>query len=227
MATTSPKRKRDQGAIPQLQTNQPVAHSRLHSDAQHRGGDSPRTFVAGRLQQLDLDSEVCSGLEPAEQDRKRARGDEGYDGPDSSPCPPADRYSTSQQHEPALQGFTFKHPEGMPEDTPVSASEVRPGSPSLSGEVNDLYWMDAEITGHDPDDPTDDGYGINGIGFRPTAGQAYQRAQRRKQQLAEYRSRETKEARQRRSERRRTAPAEGLVTTPREDKKARVHFEDG
>lgn len=52
-------------------------------------------------------------------------------------------------------------------------------------------------------DADDDGYGINGIGFRPTAALAYARSQRRKQQIAEWRARETKDARQMRSERRR------------------------
>jgi hypothetical protein len=51
-------------------------------------------------------------------------------------------------------------------------------------------------------DPLDDGYGVNGVGFRPTAAVAYARTQRRKQQLADWKSREAREARQRRSERR-------------------------
>jgi hypothetical protein len=66
-----------------------------------------------------------------------------------------------------------------------------------------MTWHEDEITGHAPTDPDDDGEGINGIGFRPTAAEAYQRAQRRKQQMADYRSREAREARAKRSERRR------------------------
>jgi len=69
-----------------------------------------------------------------------------------------------------------------------------------------LTWHDDEITGHDPDDPEDDGEGINGIGFKPTPAMAHARAERRKQQLAEYRSREAREARAKRSERRRGSP---------------------
>lgn len=66
-----------------------------------------------------------------------------------------------------------------------------------------MTWHESEITGYAPTDPTDDGYGLNGIGFKPTAAMAWVRSQKRKQQLAEYKSREAKEARQRRSERRR------------------------
>jgi hypothetical protein len=66
-----------------------------------------------------------------------------------------------------------------------------------------LTWHDDEITGHDPTDPDDDGEGINGIGFKPTAAEAYVRAQKRRQQMMEYRNREAREARKIRSERRR------------------------
>jgi hypothetical protein len=65
-----------------------------------------------------------------------------------------------------------------------------------------MTWHDDEITGHHPNDPDDDGEGINGIGFRPTAAIAYARAEKRKQAMADYRSREAKEARARRMERR-------------------------
>lgn len=84
-----------------------------------------------------------------------------------------------------------------------------------------MTWHEDEITGHAPTDPDDDGEGINGIGFRPTAAEAYQRAQRRKQQMADYRSREAREARAKRSERRRGTGSESI-----EEKEAarRVRF---
>jgi hypothetical protein len=66
-----------------------------------------------------------------------------------------------------------------------------------------LTWHDDEITGHNPDDPDDDGEGINGIGFKPTPAEAYARAMKRRQQMLEYRNREAREARKMRSERRR------------------------
>ena len=71
-----------------------------------------------------------------------------------------------------------------------------------------MTWHESEITGHKPTDPNDDGYGINGIGFKPTPAIAWARSQKRKQQLAEYRNREAREARQQRSERRTRGSAE-------------------
>ncbi|KAI4130323.1 MAG: hypothetical protein LQ347_003427 [Umbilicaria vellea] len=81
--------------------------------------------------------------------------------------------------------------------TQKSPPPLRSPSPEAS-----LTWQDSEITGHDPTDPSDDGYGINGVGFRPTPAIAHARAQKRKQQVAEWKNREARDARQRRSERR-------------------------
>lgn len=85
-----------------------------------------------------------------------------------------------------------------------SCAKLGPNSPPLrspSPEAS-LTWHDSEITGHDPTDPSDDGYGINGVGFRPTPAIAQARAQKRKQQVTEWKNREARDARQRRSERR-------------------------
>lgn len=68
-----------------------------------------------------------------------------------------------------------------------------------------LTWHDDEITGHNPDDPDDDGEGINGIGFKPTPAIAYARTEKRRQQMLEYKNREAREARAKRSERRRVS----------------------
>ncbi|KAG0647192.1 hypothetical protein D0Z07_7150 [Hyphodiscus hymeniophilus] len=68
-----------------------------------------------------------------------------------------------------------------------------------------LTWHDDEITGHNPDDPDDDGEGINGIGFKPTPAMAYARTEKRRQQMLEYKNREAREARAKRSERRRAS----------------------
>jgi hypothetical protein len=97
-----------------------------------------------------------------------------------------------------------------------SRAKKRAGTPPLGGKGEDgeemtivdeeraaLTWHDDEITGHDPDDPDDDGEGINGIGFKPTPAEAYARAQKRRAQMAEYRNREARDARKMRSERRR------------------------
>lgn len=89
--------------------------------------------------------------------------------------------------------------------TTKSPSKPRPGKPPASPPLSALTWQDSEITGHligPANDPDDDGTGLNGIGFKPTPAIAYQRAQRRKQQLQEWKARETREARAKRSQRR-------------------------
>lgn len=77
-------------------------------------------------------------------------------------------------------------------------------SPPLTESISEdpFTWHDSEITGHDPSDPTDDGYGINGVGFKPTAAMAWARSQKRQKQVSEWKTREAREARERRRERR-------------------------
>lgn len=112
----------------------------------------------------------------------------------------------------------------------------RAGTPPLTGfqengemdEVLDpdraaMTWHDDEITGHDPTDPDDDGEGINGIGFKPTAAEAYVRTQKRRQQMAEYKNREAREARKMRSERRRGSE-KSKATKEEEETARRVRF---
>lgn len=82
-----------------------------------------------------------------------------------------------------------------------------------------MTWHEDEITIYDPDDSDDDGTGINGIGFKPTAAVAYARGVKRKQQLAEYRKREEREARARRSQRRRASPRSVAEDKPESVKK--------
>ncbi len=103
-------------------------------------------------------------------------------------------------------------PSSPRETSPKPSSEIcSPPAPSdpppdLEAEfLTSLTWKDGEITGHlcTPEtDPEDDGYGINGIGFKPTPALAYARSQRRRQQVLEWRAREARDARQRRSQRR-------------------------
>ncbi|KAL4747297.1 hypothetical protein BDW72DRAFT_17437 [Aspergillus terricola var. indicus] len=94
-----------------------------------------------------------------------------------------------------------------PQKTRSARASAKVRSPSRSptppAKVEDLLaWSDSEITGHNPTDPDDDGYGINGIGFKPTAAIAWARSQKRKKQVAEWKNREAREARERRRERR-------------------------
>lgn len=101
------------------------------------------------------------------------------------------------------------------EDQPIVVDPVRAA----------LTWQEDEITIYDPEDKDDDGTGINGIGFKPSAAVAHQRAQKRRQQLVEYRKREEGEARARRNQRRR----EQLGAPPPLERKhsvVRVHFSE-
>ncbi|KAK0612748.1 Synapse-associated protein of 47 kDa [Lasiodiplodia hormozganensis] len=87
----------------------------------------------------------------------------------------------------------------------TSASSL-PSAPPPPSDQAALTWQDSEITGHEIDrEQDDDGYGINGLGFRPTHAVAQHRALKRRQQILEWRAREAREARQKRSERRRLA----------------------
>lgn len=104
----------------------------------------------------------------------------------------------------------FTH--GSPKDIPVESPCPEPEAPTAPLSPcpltpwpisPKLWWQPAEITGLDHNDPADDGYGINGIGFIPTPAVANARLKHRKRQLAEWKSREAKEARQKRVEMRR------------------------
>jgi hypothetical protein len=90
-----------------------------------------------------------------------------------------------------------------------------------------LTWHDDEITGHNPDDPDDDGEGINGIGFKPTPAMAYARMEKRRMQMAEYRNREAREARAKRSERRRGSDTQSRASREEEETARRVRFLEG
>ncbi len=109
---------------------------------------------------------------------------------------------------------------------PLSARmDIDDGEPMIIDEERAaLTWHDDEITGHDPDDPDDDGEGINGIGFRPTAAEAYARTQKRKRQMLEYRNREAKDARAMRSQRRRGSEQERESSKEASENARRVRF---
>ncbi|KAK0612024.1 hypothetical protein B0T14DRAFT_339938 [Immersiella caudata] len=125
--------------------------------------------------------------------------------------------------------------EPIPEIYNKPRNRVRAGTPPPRSDISDepiitdplrasLTWHDDEITIYDPDDSDDDGTGINGIGFKPTAAIAYERTVKRKQQLAEYRKREEREARAKRSQRRRGSPVPGLVELKGTVERRRVRF---
>lgn len=101
------------------------------------------------------------------------------------------------------------------------------GSPPLvSNAVEDpLTWHDSEITGHQQSDPNDDGYGINGIGFKPTAAMAWARSQKRQRQVADWKSRETREAREKRRERREHTELDKMRTVQQGAIQKKVKFD--
>ncbi|QDS71533.1 hypothetical protein FKW77_005261 [Venturia effusa] len=107
-----------------------------------------------------------------------------------SPPPPMLSPSRTQPPTTILPAIAFSQPRSST-------------SPPPSNEMANLTWQDSEITGHLASDPDDDGYGVNGIGFRPTPAMAYARSQRRRQQIMEWKNRESREARSRRAEERR------------------------
>lgn len=93
---------------------------------------------------------------------------------------------------------------GSPRDMPVGPPRQLPPFQLTPWPISpNLWWHPAEITGLHHNDPADDGYGINGIGFLPTSAVANARVKHRKRQIAEWKSREAKEARQKRVEMRR------------------------
>lgn len=182
------------------------------------GEGSPRTAVVARhFQNLELEEQtlvprldIQNGLEGSMiMHHERHMNPESYDSVNLSameqPDAPTTTYHVSSKVQ--FQDFTTIDPPleipETPQLKPVSLPPLssRPKSPPLSS--SSLWWKDSEITGHDPKDPTDDGYGINGIGFIPTPAIANARAERRKRQVAEWRNREAREARQKRSDRRR------------------------
>lgn len=227
MISASPKRKR--GPDLPLDT-QRLAHPFRLDDATD-DVESPRTRVSKTFDTLDLhdENEPKSETNSKQQVELSPHSDGGRDQQllsesrtSSQSCHHINIVTPPKTFQKEDSSFTFTTP---------SEISSRSKSPPLDGEVSDNFWHDSEITGHDPTDPTDDGYGINGIGFRPTPAIAWSRSQRRKQQLNDLKSREAREARQQRSERRKRFISESeensvaMDDSPR--KSARVRFENG
>ena len=198
-----------------------LRHNASGESLDHTGDGSPRSIVAVQLNGLDLRQETLShaghtskrlaymgnenGAGPADYQLSSEHAHSGPDEPvailhTSEMIPSTESEMDVSTH--SHTAFTFQPTSGQP--AILERPRMHNRSPPLDGDPDDnpLTWHESEITGYNPTDPNDDGYGINGIGFRPTPAMAWARSQRRKQQLAEYKSREAKEARQRRSERR-------------------------
>ncbi|KAJ5513989.1 hypothetical protein N7463_003541 [Penicillium fimorum] len=117
---------------------------------------------------------------------------------DATPLPTSLPISPSKR-----KSATFSRKQLNPSSPSKRKQRLSPPLTETPSEEDPLVWHDSEITGHNPSDPTDDGYGINGIGFKPTASIAWERSQKRQKQVAEWKNREAREARERRRERRR------------------------
>ena len=190
------------------------------------GDGSPRSKIASRLQRIHLDHESLwqerdqTGHVPKRLARMSSEDGIAFN---------SDR-QCSRPQELHFKDLGSASSSRTASETSIQERPLRYSrSPPLEGEINDNFWHDNEITGHQLTDPADDGYGLNGLGFMPTAAMAWSRSQRRKQQIADYRSREAREARLRRNERRNRSTSTVQVQEPGavvEVGRARVHFEN-
>ncbi|KAI4122758.1 MAG: hypothetical protein LQ338_005632 [Usnochroma carphineum] len=222
----SPKRKRDSYDLSDLAlapspTRLRTSNLPSRTDVQDddiNGDKSPRTTVAGHFQNLNL---TGYGFDFEKIMEKPITASSTIADSQDSGLPSSQKsvqLSESQSLTPSTVDTTLPmlnstfQPKELPLEIPEtprlqptrSLSPVpSPVSRSKSPPPLNLWWADAEITGHDPRDPADDGYGINGVGFLPTPAMASARAERRKRQVAEWKNREAREARQRRIEARR------------------------
>ncbi|CAF9924708.1 hypothetical protein IMSHALPRED_006272 [Imshaugia aleurites] len=229
----SPKRKRcDQDSLltdapspTRLKTTDLPTRPLLEQGYSNEG--SPRTNVVGHLQNLDLqEHSPVSRLDfalPVESNMSRSEPGLQSDGFNPNIILPSQTYNAPITPPPTSIGpLTTWAPSGIQDKASVTPLEIpetprlrpvssptpppsakksrSPPPPPLSPT---LWWHDEEITGHNPNDPTDDGYGINGVGFLPTPAIANARAERRKKQVTEWKNREAREARQKRGDRRR------------------------
>lgn len=232
MTTSSPKRKR--GHSLSLDTKGPVPRILSEDDTGDYDDASPRTKVVRRFDDLRIAHHPTHLRHEADEQQRMDMSCHpellelsGLATREESAGKTACITTAPDQR---TEMWPVVHPSRGSTIADLLVKSSRPKSPPLEGEISDQFWHDSEITGHDPDDPSDDGYGINGIGFRPTAAIAWSRSQRRKQQLVEYKSREASEARQQRSERRKrfiseSDEAPSLESSPR--KSVRVRFDDG
>src|SRR5204863_9718238 len=169
--------------------------------------------VAGQLQELDLHGypSLNIGLDRTSHDhRDKAqieaeldRDTSGVSAMDINPTVtealvPETQPQTLQDDEETSTSATTSHSRSQPALGVRTKPRTRRKSPPLADNPDEdpLTWHDSEITVFDPTDPNDDGYGINGVGFKPTATIAWDRLQKRKKQIAEWKSREAREARE-------------------------------
>lgn len=243
-----------------------IADASFYTEAQLQGASSPRSIIADRLSELDLqapvpairfrggfdkpngdgvarrlkkvkfsskgngsglmaieesgssedvggddsDAEAGEELKPPPKQRRlksppppkteipetpQARRDQASSPLESSPSPPSSSNSSITAES------------GTVEAKQLPSGTVADGTSTTTVSQQKSLKETADHPSQDSLDPDDDGTGLNGIGFRPTPAMAWQRMQKRKNQVQEWRAREAKEARQKRSERRNKATA--------------------
>lgn len=180
---------------------------RQRPDEMMREADAPSTPLASASavqEAVDLDGKsMLPSTEPLQQEPQQHHTHHTQKQPDGNlqhAYPSINRLSESKSRIKKRTGsppLRMKRPFRRPFDD-SDEEEVQIVDPVRAA----LTWHEDEITIYDPDDEDDDGVGINGIGFKPTAALAQTRAMKRRQQMAEYRKREESEARARRSQRR-------------------------
>ncbi|OJJ85799.1 uncharacterized protein ASPGLDRAFT_123920 [Aspergillus glaucus CBS 516.65] len=230
MAYSSPKRKRvtykpNEDGLSASSPSPSVPELKLREE-ESLGGNSPRNTVASRFGELTLRGDPFSGSAFAEEPTAASVQAAFWDSSHSDSYGMSQALSagegvanSSEPSEPPanIQGqseneVTIAPAPSTPQQSPrkkrapsgKQSTRARRGSPPLISDEgeNPLTWHDSEITGHLLSDPNDDGYGINGVGFRPTTAIAWARSQRRQRQVADWKSREAREARERRREKR-------------------------
>lgn len=175
------------------------------------GRESPQVIVTGQLRSLEIDGNTTM------EDRAAEKGPQTDDQPQTprragnpkrSSLPKSEVSNPNKSLKKGVKRRQSKSPTPG-KDSPVKPRSARqagnpPRSPPLLSqpEENPLTWHDSEITGYDPTDPDDDGYGLNGVGFKPSAAIAWDREEKRRRQIADWKAREGREERSKRRERR-------------------------
>ncbi|KAI1981633.1 hypothetical protein LOZ55_000655 [Ophidiomyces ophidiicola] len=158
-------------------------------------GNSPQVVVTGRLQGLDIHGKANQEQSAVAQPQT----------PRSEPLSSEHRLMNETPAKRSNTRSTNKNDSSSSSKNPSSSQRKRRKSPPLTTAPaeNPLTWHDSEITGYDPMDPDDDGYGLDGIGYKPTAAVAWDRERYRERQIQDWKSREACEEREKRRERRR------------------------
>ncbi|KAF3490943.1 uncharacterized protein GIQ15_00460 [Arthroderma uncinatum] len=223
--------------------NMPESHDQ---GAMKASGTCPQGTVASRLQDLDIQSPAAMHEETSEVHATEEKAQPGRieSIKEQHTSDHATKPLATSTETPALEGnenigdkadiatkpspSTSKARSDMAESSHPSSPPPCHETASIDPDEESLTWDDSEITGHHATDPNDDGYGLNGIGFKPSAEVAWDRSQRRKEQVAEWERREAREAREARSRRRRTRDGidPDMIIAADNPKQKRVKFDD-